>query len=133
LIGLSSFKKSTASTQEPNKASGKSKRGVDGTETKINFNSLRNDNNNNNNNNKEQKKMATKNTLVVGGRMELVEVDGKKVEVFREKRRLVIETANLGALMRRDHELCGLPIVRFSDTLQNPNHGQFFAANRGGN
>lgn len=76
--------------------------------------------------------MATKNTLVVAGRNEMVERYGKKVEVFIEEKRLVVETANLGALMRRDHELCGLPIVKLSDTLENANHGQFFAANRGG-
>ena len=74
-----------------------------------------------------------KNLLIVAGRMELMERDGKKVETFIEKRRFVIEPENLGSMMRRDHELCGLPIVRVTETLSQANHGQFFSANCGGN
>lgn len=73
-----------------------------------------------------------KNLLIVAGRMEMLEKDGKKVETFIEKRRFVVEPENLGAMMRRDHELCGLPVVRVTETLSPANHGQFFAANLGG-
>lgn len=72
-----------------------------------------------------------KNVHISAGRMEQRERDGKKVEVYVEKVNVVVESDNLGALFRRDAELCALPIVRFTNTLESPNHGQFFAANRG--
>jgi hypothetical protein len=72
------------------------------------------------------------NTQVVAGRMETIEKDGKKVEVFVEKKRFIVETCHLAAMFRRDHELAAMPIVKVLSTNMDPDHGQFFATNRGG-
>lgn len=72
-----------------------------------------------------------KNIHISAGRMEQREHNGNKVEVYVEKVNMVVEPSNLGALFRRDAELCALPIVRMKDTLAQANHGQFFASNRG--
>lgn len=72
------------------------------------------------------------NIHISAGRMEQRERDGKKVEVYAEKRNFVIEPENLAAMFRRDAELAGLPIVRTTNTRERANHGQFFATNLGG-
>jgi hypothetical protein len=68
---------------------------------------------------------------VIGGLKETREEgEGKNKKtwtVFTEKKSVVVEERNLAALFRRDAYLCGLPVIKITETRERCTPGLFFS------